>query len=123
MRDYYTVDEVAYLYGVSKELVFKWIRSGELEAEIIPDAMEEERYFSGRKMDATYYGYDIHPKTLDNFKPNVSYRGVQLLNAKTKKTRKDDYLDYSDKREKDLYDEIEFISKMKSYLRDIEPYI
>lgn len=32
MRDYYTVDEVAYLYGVSKELVFKWIRSGELEA-------------------------------------------------------------------------------------------
>ena len=44
MRDYYTVDEVAYLYGVSKELVFKWIRSGELEAEIIPDAMEEERW-------------------------------------------------------------------------------
>ena len=59
MRDYYTVDEVAYLYGVSKELVFKWIRSGELEAEIIPDAMEEERYFSGRKMDTTYHGYAI----------------------------------------------------------------
>ena len=83
MRDYYTVDEVAYLYGVSKELVFKWIRSGELEAEMIPDAMEEERYYSGRKMDTTYHGYVIHPKTLDNFRPNISYRGVQLLNAKT----------------------------------------
>lgn len=117
MRNYYTVGEVAYLYGVSEQLVLRWIRNGELKAMRIPNVQEDEHYYSGKRIHA------ISPETLDRFIPNVSYRSVQLLEAKNRKSRRDEYLCYLDKREQDLYDEIEFISKMRSYIEKIEPYI
>lgn len=124
MRNYYTVGEVAYLYGVSEQLVLRWIRNGELKAMRIPNAQEDEHYYSGKRIRPNNdFGYAISPETLDRFMPNVSYRSVQLLEAKNRKSRRDEYLCYLDKREQDLYDEIEFISKMRSYIEEIEPYI
>lgn len=117
MKNYYTVGEVAYLHGVSEQLVLRWIRNGELKATQIPNIHEDEHYYSGKRI------YAISPETLDSFMPNASYRSVQLLEAKNRKSRRDEYLCYLDKREQDLYDEIEFISKMRSYIEEIEPYI
>lgn len=124
MRNYYTVGEVAYLYGVSEQVVLRWIRNGELKAMRIPNVQEDEHYYSGKRIRPNYkFGYAVSPETLDRFIPNVSYRSVQLLEAKNRKSRRDEYLCYLDKREQDLYDEIEFISKMRSYIEEIEPYI
>ena len=124
MRNYYTVGEVAYLYGVSEQVVLRWIRNGELKATRIPNAHKDERYYSGKRIQPNNdFGYAVSPETLDRFMPNVSYRSVQLLEAKNRKSRRDEYLCYLDKREQDLYDEIEFISKMRSYIEEIELYI
>ena len=124
MGNYYTVGEVAYLYGVSEQLVLRWIRNGELKAMRIPNAHKDEHYYSGKRIQSNNdFGYAVSPEALDRFMPNVSYRSVQLLEAKNRKSRRDEYLCYLDKREQDLYDEIEFISKMRSYIEEIEPYI
>lgn len=124
MRNYYTVREVAYLYGVSEQLVLRWIRNGELKTMRIPNVQEDEHYYSGKRIQPNNdFGYAISPETLDRFMPDASYRSVQLLEAKNRKSRRDEYLCYLDKREQDLYDEIEFISKMRSYIEEIEPYI
>ena len=124
MRNYYTVGEVAYLYGVSEQVVLRWIRNGELKAMRIPNVQEDEHYYNGKRIRPNGdFGYAVSPETLDRFMPNVSYRSVQLLEAKNRKSRRDEYLCYLDKREQDLYDEIEFISKMRSYIEEIEPYI
>ena len=88
MRNYYTVGEVAYLYGVSEQLVLRWIRNGELKAMRIPNIHEDEHYYSGKQIRPNNdFGYAVSPETLDRFMPNVSYRSVQLLEAKNRKSR------------------------------------
>ena len=73
MRNYYTVGEVAYLYGVSEQLVLRWIRNGELNATRIPNAHKDERYYSDKRIRSNNdFGYAVSPETLDRFMPNVS---------------------------------------------------
>lgn len=104
----YTVDEVAYLLGVSKCTVREWIRTGKLEGYL------------------TLYGgnicYAVLPEELDKFYPESGHSQTSWLRNQAKRD-KQQYLDYLDKRYYDLCNEIDTISKIKSYIEEVEPYI
>lgn len=119
----YSVREVAQLYGVSEALVNNWIRSGQLKAIAVDNLHADRRYYNGIPV-FQHWGVGITESELNRFTPNLSYRTIQLLEAKNRrlKTEHNKYLDWLDKREQDLYEEIEFVNKMRDYLKEIEPY-
>lgn len=118
----YSVNELTKLYGVSRSIIDQWIRSGQLEAVIVPNLHADRHYYKGLK-ETDCDGIGVLESTLDKFSPDMSFRSIQLLTTKNRKKYNDAYLDWLDKREKDLYDEIEFIGQMKKYVKDIEPYL
>ncbi|RHT38339.1 DNA-binding protein [Firmicutes bacterium AM31-12AC] len=104
----YTINEVAYLLGVSKRTVCEWIRIGKLKAFLT--------------LCDTGVCYVILPEELDKFYPESGRSQTQLLRNQAKRD-KQQYLDYLDKRYYDLCNEIDTISKIKSYIEEVEPYI
>lgn len=125
-KKYYTVGEVAYLYGVSKELVSKWIKEGQLKTVPVLNLHEDEQYYRGINVNnADTWGVGITEEALNEFKPNVSYKSVQILEANNRRQERDHkaYLDWLDQREQALYNEIEFISSMRNYLEKNGPYL
>lgn len=122
---YYTIGEVAYLYGVSESLVRKWIWNGSLKAVEIPDIYNDTQYYKGVPVCRNPHAIAIPRKELDCFIPNLSEHSVRILMAKHSKQQRDydEYMDWLDRREQALYDEIEFIQKVKTYIKEVEPYL
>ncbi len=104
----YTVDEVAYLLGVSKNTVREWIRIGKMKGFLT--------------LCDNGPCYVVLPEDLDEFYPESRHGQIQLLRNQAKQD-KQQYLDYLDKRYYDLCNELDTISKIKSYIEEVEPYI
>ena len=113
MVNYCRIEEVAALYGVSAELVYRWVQKGLLKPTPIPNLRRNDK--------SLCYGFDRDQ--LADFDPITNRNSMWALEKKELRREQKFYMDYLDKREQDLYDEICFINDMKQYLKDIEPYL
>ncbi len=125
MRDYYTIGEVAYLLKVSRSTVGRWIREGKLKAFITNGVTEDEWDFDDRLSNSVKKSlcYAIKPESLDELVFDMPVGTMEAFIIRSEQKDLAECMSMLDKREQDLCNELETISRIKSYIRkEIEPY-
>ena len=126
MRDYYTIKEAAYLLRVSPSTIRNWIKMGKLKAFTLQSETRKEWDFNDRvdqsNMDVPIAWY-IKPEALDELIFDMPVGSMRRFECSCKKRDLIDCMDMLDRKEQELYDQLETIDKIKSYIRkEIEPY-
>ena len=125
MRDYYTIGEVAYLLKVSRSTVGRWIREGKLKAFITNGVTKDEWNFNDRVSNSVkkHLCYGIKPESLDELVFDMPVGTMEAFIIRSEQKDLAECMSMLDKRERDLCNELETISRIKSYIRkEIEPY-
>lgn len=125
MRDYYTIGEVAYLLKVSRSTVGRWIREGKLKAFITNGVTKDEWNFNDRVSNSVkkHLCYGIKPESLDELVFDMPVGIMEAFIIRSEQKDLAECMSMLDKREQDLCNELETISRIKSYIRkEIEPY-
>lgn len=125
MRDYYTIGEVAYLLKVSRSTVGRWIREGKLKAFITNGVTKDEWNFNDRVSNSVkkHLCYGIKPESLDELVFDMPVGTMEAFIIRSEQKDLAECMSMLDKREQDLCNELETISRIKSYIRkEIKPY-
>lgn len=125
MRDYYTIGEVAYLLKVSRSTVCRWIRKGKLKAFVANGVTKDEWDFDDRLSNSVkkHLCYGIKPESLDELVFDMPVETMESFVIRSEQKDLAECMSMLDKREQDLCNELETISRIKSYIRkEIEPY-
>lgn len=125
MRDYYTIGEVAYLLKVSRSTVGRWIRERKLKAFITNGVTKDEWDFDDRLSNSVKKPlcYGIKPESLDELVFDMPVGTMEAFIIRSEQKDLAECMSMLDKREQDLCNELETISRIKSYIRkEIEPY-